>query len=208
MEVIVPLGLMAGMFYLIYFMVKKNMQQIEQNFEFIAKRFAVEMILPESRWGWFLGKFPSIDGQINGLAFVSYMYTKGKGKKKKTYTAFIFRLENRVIDSLHLYKEGFWAKVGKTFGRQDIQFGDEAFDNAYIVRSDDERFAEEVFDRPMRQLLLHNLPRLRGEFKMQYGQFEYHELITLNTQTNRDHWLKAIKVGQQLVEKIESIENR
>lgn len=205
MEVVIPLGFIGIIFTVTYFFAKRNMEQIEQSFGQLAKRLNVELILPNSRWGWFMGEFPRIEGEINGLPFVSYMYTKGSGKNKRTYTTFVFQLEKNLMDTLQLYKEGFWAKVGKTFGKQDIQLGDKAFDEAYIIRSNREAFAHELLNREIRQAFLRKFPKLRGEFKLVHGRFEYHALVTLNTQIQCDEWLKTIKVGQQLVEKIEDL---
>lgn len=53
-----------------------------------------------------------------------------------------------------IYRRGFFSDVGKWFGMQDIEIGDEAFDRDFIVKANDEsKIRELLSNRQLRELL-------------------------------------------------------
>ena len=65
--------------------------------------------------------------------------TRGSGKHSKTYTCFRVRLPRSLGLGLQLSREGFFSGITKFFGAQDIDIGDEAFDNGTIVKGENPR---------------------------------------------------------------------
>ena len=59
------------------------------------------------------------------------------GKHKTTYTRLRVPFINRSDFRFTIYKEGFFASIGKFFGMQDIQIGDAFFDEKFIIKSND-----------------------------------------------------------------------
>ncbi len=53
--------------------------------------------------------------------------------------------------TLRLAPEGFWAGVRKAFGAQDIQTGDRAFDDAFLIQGSPEAWVREVVDADVRR---------------------------------------------------------
>jgi hypothetical protein len=70
-----------------------------------------------------------------------------------------------------IYRKGFFSELAKLFGMQDIEIGDEAFDEAFILKGNDEYKVQKLFeDRKIRELALAQ-PQLRLEVKDSEGWF-------------------------------------
>lgn len=72
------------------------------------------------------------------------------------------------IGDLALSREGFFASIGKSFGGQDIQVGDPAFDAAFVVRSANEHAARAVLTPAVCAALL-DAQRTLGEVYVESG---------------------------------------
>ncbi len=56
---------------------------------------------------------------------------------------------------LRVHREGFWSKIGKLLGMQDIEVGHGTFDEKFVVKSNREDLVVQFFDdERIRQLLL------------------------------------------------------
>ena len=195
----------VGIFGFVFWFLKRNIRKTKEEWQQLAKHFDLKLSMPEGKWAWVMGKFPTIDGRINDIPFHNYMYVRGSGKHQKTYTAFALTLENNPTKTLRLYKEGFFSKVGKAFGGQDIEVGHTAFDDNYIIKSNDELFAKKALNSRIRQLFLRKLPNLRGEFSLVNDVLSYNEIIMINNESNRKKWEETIKVGVELAKEIRSL---
>ncbi len=70
-----------------------------------------------------------------------------------------------------LSREGFFQRLGKRFGLQDIQIGDKAFDDHFLIKGNDKTQIKRLFgDAEFRQLLL-DLPDLEMSVKDDEGLF-------------------------------------
>ena len=92
------------------------------------------------------------------------MYTVGSGKNQRTYTAFKIKTTNRYSYSFRLYKEGFFSKIGKGLGMQDIQIEDEEFDKNYIIKSNDDYFMKTLLEDALKSHFLQLYDKMKGEF--------------------------------------------
>ena len=193
----------VGIFLFVFWFIKRSFVKTEQQWELLAKRLSAQLHMPESRWAWILGKYPTIEGNVGGFPFTCYMFVRGSGKHQQTYTAFAFETKAPSSKTLSLYKEGFFSKIGKAFGGQDIQIGDEDFDKSYIIKSNDELFAKRVYNPRTRQLLLRKMPRMTGQFVLENGILTYHEMIVINSDKNREKWQDTINVGVEFAKEIQ-----
>ena len=64
-------------------------------------------------------------------------FSRKTGKTTTTYTRFRVPFVNRNNFKFTIYREGFFASIGKFFGMQDIQIGDSFFDEEFIIKSND-----------------------------------------------------------------------
>lgn len=81
--------------------------------------------------------FGGMSGWYNRVAIRINTITRGSGKNRTTYTQFHATIASPMPHGLVLYKEGFFSKVGKMLGGQDVQVGDAAIDNAFIIKAED-----------------------------------------------------------------------
>ncbi len=96
---------------------------------------------------------PEISGTYRGQPVRLYTYTQGSGKNRHTYTCTVVGLNRPLALGLRVYKEGFFSKIGKAVGTQDIQTGDAAFDDRVMIKGDDEDGVLEVLTPDVRRAL-------------------------------------------------------
>jgi hypothetical protein len=93
--------------------------------------------------GWFTPL--RVTGTYRGHALTLDTFTRGSGKSRTTYTRLIVFVNNQANVYLALYQESVFSKMGKFFGMEDVQTGDEEVDRRFIVKSRPESFARSVF---------------------------------------------------------------
>jgi hypothetical protein len=86
---------------------------------------------------------PRISGIHKGCSVLVTTFSKGSGKNQTTYTRFRVSYPHSLDLGLRLTKQGMLSGIGKFFGTQDIEVGDEGFDDAIVVKGrDPERVKE------------------------------------------------------------------
>lgn len=90
--------------------------------------------------GGFLGS-PRVTGAYRGHSLTLDTFTRGAGKNQHVYTRIVLFVNNQDNAYLALYRESVFSKIGKFFGMQDIQVGDEDLDRKFIIKSRPENFA-------------------------------------------------------------------
>ena len=63
-------------------------------------------------------------------------------------------LHKPVPSSVSIYHESLASRIGKAFGSQDIQSGSDEFDNAFMVKADDELFVRNLVNMMIQNKLL------------------------------------------------------
>ena len=120
---------------LIFYLAVRQRRKLREHFAVFAERLGCPASIPES----FFGGFPSINGEYRKRPLRVYMFTRssgsGKNRRSTTYTAFTIEVKNEDGFEFHVYEQGFFSTLMIKFGMQDIQVGDEAFDSAFIVKS-------------------------------------------------------------------------
>ena len=83
-------------------------------------------------------------------------YTQSHGKSATTYTRLRAPYVNADRFQFKIYRKGIFSGMAKFFGEQDIEIGDPAFDDAFIIQGNDSRHVRTFFQNPrIRQLLEH-----------------------------------------------------
>jgi hypothetical protein len=70
-----------------------------------------------------------------------------------------------------VYQAGFFSGLGRFLGMQDVEVGDPDFDDAFVVKGDDEARLVDLFADPKLRVLFASLPRMRLEVKDRDGWF-------------------------------------
>lgn len=96
-------------------------------------------------------------------------YTVSTGKSSVTYTRMRAPFINMKKFQFKIYKKGLFSNVGKALGMQDIEIGYDLFDNAYIIKGNDEVLVKKLFLNDDIRNLIQKQPRIRFEVKEDEG---------------------------------------
>jgi hypothetical protein len=84
------------------------------------------------------GKATCVTGTTDGVRITIFFETRGSGKSRTTFTVVRADYPKPLPFELHIAHEGMFTRLGKAlFGLRDLEVGDEAFDRAVRVKTDD-----------------------------------------------------------------------
>lgn len=89
-------------------------------------------------------KVPKVELPYKNFKFCLDTYTVSTGKSTVTYTRLRAIFINKLEFRFKVYKEGFFAKIGKALGMPDIEIGDAHIDNKLIIKSPDEYMVKDL----------------------------------------------------------------
>lgn len=161
----------APLFVVIFIVVM--VAAISQNKKNIAiwAQFAQDHGLVHMEGSW--GSVGTISGTYEGYEIQISTFSRGSGKNRRTYTRIETSIRPTLISGLHIYRETpVFSSIGKFFGGQDIQTGDQHFDDVFIIKATDERAALELLSAPVRGALL-DYNGLAGEFDLTADRLSY-----------------------------------
>ncbi|MBI3762629.1 MAG: hypothetical protein HY260_12330 [Chloroflexi bacterium] len=137
---------------------------------FVALAFGIAYYQRQAReraWGELAGRTgltlepgnfltgPRVTGNFRGHTITLDTFSRGSGKSRTTYTRIVVFVNNQANVYLALYQESVFSKIGKFFGMEDVQIGDEDVDRRFIIKSRPETFAARLFTSiNLRQKLL------------------------------------------------------
>ena len=70
-----------------------------------------------------------------------------------------------------IYRKSLFSDLGKLLGMQDIEVGDPEFDEAFIIKGNDEAKVRELFSNPKIRQMIQDQPKIRLEVKDSEGWF-------------------------------------
>jgi hypothetical protein len=91
---------------------------------------------------------PSMQGTYRGADLSVRIVTSGTGKNKRVYTVVEVPLSGLVPVDLEVYREGFFQKVGKVIGGEDIQVGDADLDDTFIIKGTERDKVRDLLTSP------------------------------------------------------------
>lgn len=92
-------------------------------------------------------------------------YTVSTGKATIIFTRMRAPYVNPDGFRFTIYRKGFFSEIGKWFGMQDIVVGDPTFDDAFIIKGNDERKVRALFADPQLRALIAAQPDIHFEVK-------------------------------------------
>lgn len=124
----------------------KHQKMVRENWATFAQRNNLQYM--GTTYGGMSGWFGRTQIRINTI-------TRGSGKNRSTYTQYHATVSSPMPSGFVLYKEGFFSKVGKMLGGEDVQIGDPAIDAAFIIKAGDLLGAHKLLSiAPVKQALL------------------------------------------------------
>jgi hypothetical protein len=98
-------------------------------------------------------------------------HTESSGESSTAYTRMRAPYLNPEGFRFTIYRKGFFSGIGKLLGMQDIEVGDPDFDEAFIIKGNDESKVVSLFsDRRIRQMI-QDQPKIRLDVKDSEGWF-------------------------------------
>jgi hypothetical protein len=95
------------------------------------------------------GKTMCLAGMSDGVRVTIFHESRGSGKSHTTFTVVRADYAKPLPFDLHIAHEGTLIRLGKAlFGLRDLEVGDEAFDRAVRVKTDDAAAARAVLANP------------------------------------------------------------
>lgn len=101
-------------------------------------------------------------------------YIVSDGHSSHTYTQMRAPYVNPDGFRFTIHRKGFLSELGKLFGMQDIEVGDAEFDEAFIIKGNDEGKVRELFADAKLRALISAQRTLRLEVKDDEGLFRPH----------------------------------
>ncbi|MFP2995660.1 hypothetical protein ABN763_07100 [Spongiivirga sp. MCCC 1A20706] len=92
-------------------------------------------------------------------------------RDKITYTRLRVPFLNKDSFYFKIYREGFFADIGKFFGMQDIEIGDPRFDNNYIIQSNNNNKIRKFLRDPKLKILFEMIPKVSVSIRKDEGWF-------------------------------------
>ncbi len=98
-------------------------------------------------------------------------HTVSDGENSTTYTRMRTPFLNPAGFRFEIHRKGPFSVLGKFLGMQHIEVGDPEFDEAFIIKSNDEATVRELLANARIRQMIQVLPRVRLEIKDNEGWF-------------------------------------
>ncbi len=90
---------------------------------------------------------PELSGTIQGHSVRVYTYSSGSGQTRQTYTATAVTVNNPGGASMAVMPSGsLGSLIGRAFKAQDVEIGNQEFDQRFVIKSDPPEFARKALN--------------------------------------------------------------
>lgn len=96
-------------------------------------------------------------------------YSQSDGDSSTTYTRIRAPYVNKDGFWFTIYRKGFFTGVGKLLGMQDVEIGDPLFDDAFVIKGNDEQKLRKLFSDPAIRQLIEQQPKIHLTVKDNEG---------------------------------------
>jgi hypothetical protein len=98
-------------------------------------------------------------------------YSESTGESSVTYTRLRAPYINPEGFQFTIYRKGIFSALGKLLGMQDIEVGDPDFDEAFIIKGNDESKVVSLFSDTRIRQVIQVQPKMRLDVKDSEGRF-------------------------------------
>lgn len=187
-----------GFTLLILYLVSIRKKALYQQFNSFTARFGAAL--------------PELGGIIIGLPYFDTTYhhrplrvcmRQSGGKHKTTYSRFEMNVHDITLE-FAITQQDFLTNVGKYLGMQDIEVGDYAFDQAFIIKTNlPDRFTE-IFDEDIRADLISTVIESRGySLRLAGGRLSYETIGAFQSHTFNNQFASMLELAVKIAERID-----
>ena len=108
---------------------------------------------------------------VNPWTITLDTYSESSGESSVTYTRMRAPYVNPEGFRFTIYRKGFFSELGKLLGTQDIEVGDTEFDEAFIIKGNDELKVVKLFSDTRLRQMIQAQPKIRLDVKDSEGWF-------------------------------------
>ena len=122
---------------------------------------------------WFTGDALRLQHGEWEIVLDEYTRSSGSGKNRrtKTYTRFRAPFVNKDNLYFEIYRESIFSPLGKMMGFQDIQIGDDYFDDNFVIKGNSEQKIRQLLNDQYMKDLIHRNPDISFTIKDDEGWF-------------------------------------
>jgi hypothetical protein len=169
---------------------KRRRDKMKNNFRMLGEQLGCTVNIPQSRW-----EFPLIEGIYRSHPIQIWMFLRGYRRRRVAYTAIGVQCRNSQGFALNVWEQGIFSEIGKMFGMQDIITNDVAFDEAFVVKSNNELLARTLLVPALRhQLIELSKGRSGFSFEVKDDRVYYEEAIVLIKEENMQWFRRVLDV--------------
>src|SRR5208337_2335272 len=116
-------------------------------------------------------KGSKVQAHVGPLTVTLDTYTESSGQSAVTYTRMRAPYVNPEGFRFTIYRKNLFSDLGKFLGMQDIEVGDPEFDEAFIIKGNDESKVVSLFSNSKIRQMIQDQPEIRLEVKDSEGWF-------------------------------------
>jgi len=171
MEYLAIVGVFGFIIAVVVWAIKftKRMNERKQN---LFKDFADRKGLSHSSEKRFLHTLNTIDGTLNNCHFQITEKIIGSGKNQQVMADVKF-YNSPINFDFRISKEHLLTKVGKKFGLQDIEIGNDEFDNLFLLKSESENQMRDLINYDIQIELRNIVKEMSGSLIQKDEVFSY-----------------------------------
>lgn len=187
---------------LMVFGFRQNRKISNRNWDYFvryAETFRIRIDKPEI--GFFTSAMPQFMGDYGNVRLDIRSERRSSGKHTHYYTVINIYLRGANEFQVKVVKQGLLQKIGKALGMQDIITGNEEFDQKFILKSNDEERARQIFDFRFTNEFLAIENQLRGRIRLKNNSIHYEEMLRLDSENHLQRMIAITHVCVKLAEK-------
>jgi hypothetical protein len=187
-----------GWFIFIFYLFSARKRALYQQFNSFSERFGGTLSVPQ---GILVG-LPRFDTTYHRRPLQISMRQSG-GKHKTTYGRFEMNVHDITLEFV-ITQQDFLTNIGKYLGMQDLEIGDYAFDQAFIIKTNlPERF-KEIFDEDIRADLISAVIESRGySLRLSGGRLSYETIGAFQSEQFNIQFASMIELAAKIAERID-----
>ena len=157
----IPVAIVSTPLFLVFFVwalrvAAKRREELELLFADAARQLGGRYTA--SKRGPFTSRSPKVVSILQDTEVVADTYTVKSGKNSTTYSRVVAPYSFDRGPQLHIRRQHALNTIGKLLGMQDLELGDPAFDEAFMIKGPSAEAVARVLEPEHRLALLHQLP--------------------------------------------------
>jgi hypothetical protein len=175
MNGVLTVMLVIGFFALIIWLNVVQARKTRENLRSLAGKLGLKLDEADPTHGvtW---PAPRAQGSIDGRVMELYTFSTGAGKSRKLWCGLRTRLQLKRDLEFELSPQGPGSGLLEWFGVKEITVGNQAFDDAFFIRTNQrELLTAALVPEIQARLLAAQQTGVRGAFKLERGALTYYE---------------------------------